>query len=620
MELMFHNVKRRGMTLFEVAISLALVAATVTVVAGLFPLGLRAQMHARFRLYAAAKAVEIADSFASSHNINSDIDAEASAPWDVAVGYRCLAPDLEIKLSSHRFGIMPLPLAIARRLDCDGDEIARLLERGAYLYYAQPMATSNLDNKALGAFPPNEAQKLVFAIAGHAQHNALHILPWKAWPYFAIHPSPPLHAYHAPAHLPPGTPQFGNGFSPTSVYCWETIADPSDTAMRVVFDWNEPSDGQAYGFKPYAYDNAPDEARAVRYLQATLWYCARLGLPASFYAPTSNAVGDALTTFVPGTVPPHKQVQAMRFLAHAAMCLTRWRSALDLGGSPSLGSGLAIPSVTLDGQPSPAIDLSHDRIVWYAESCHALAMIYAASFPYDWGAPRPLERATMMDCALIEWDLFTTPLSGAVFDPGAPLRAARQWRALPATPISNLGRSFQCPDRDIGDIWGDPAHVTLTAPFSAEERCRQLVFWAVDWQAYEDCETSPSAPLDASKYPIAQPVPGVGFDARMRLKGFCDPLLFSFRNPEKSIVFHESVAALATGADITALVENVGSGVDTVWDVGADRAARFCGVHGADRDADKRLDRGPLPAAARLRAQLVARYNLYDPRVPTMIR
>src|SRR5260221_2019677 len=51
-----------------------------------------------------------------------------------------------------------------------------------------------------------------------------------------------------------------------------------------------------------------------------------------------------------------------------------------------------------------------------------------------------------------------------------------------------------------GNVWGDPAHATLTAPFAPAERCRQIVFWAVDWQSYEDFETAPSAPVDASKY------------------------------------------------------------------------------------------------------------------------
>jgi len=52
---------------------------------------------------------------------------------------------------------------------------------------------------------------------------------------------------------------------------------------------------------------------------------------------------------------------------------------------------------------------------------------------------------------------------------------------------------------------GDPAHFNLTAPFQPSHRCRQLVFWAANWQAYSDFETAPSAEVDASRYPLVAP-------------------------------------------------------------------------------------------------------------------
>ncbi len=52
---------------------------------------------------------------------------------------------------------------------------------------------------------------------------------------------------------------------------------------------------------------------------------------------------------------------------------------------------------------------------------------------------------------------------------------------------------------------GPASHFNLTAPFAPQERCRQLVFWAVDWQSYEDYETQPSASIDASRYPLVAP-------------------------------------------------------------------------------------------------------------------
>ena len=44
-----------------------------------------------------------------------------------------------------------------------------------------------------------------------------------------------------------------------------------------------------------------------------------------------------------------------------------------------------------------------------------------------------------------------------------------------------------------------PDRCTATRAFSAAERTRQLVYWLVDWQQYEDSESAPSAPVDASQ-------------------------------------------------------------------------------------------------------------------------
>src|SRR4051794_3662333 len=104
-------------TLIEIAIALALVALSVSTVLLVFPTGIKAQQLARFQLYAAAKAQEMVEAFVACSNANANIDTEAFQPWDVPVAYRATAPDLESRLATHQFGIMPLPLAIARRLD-----------------------------------------------------------------------------------------------------------------------------------------------------------------------------------------------------------------------------------------------------------------------------------------------------------------------------------------------------------------------------------------------------------------------------------------------------------------------------------------------------------------------
>jgi hypothetical protein len=42
---------------------------------------------------------------------------------------------------------MPLPLALAQRLDSDNDEIQQVLSQGGYIYYSQPMATTETEEQ-----------------------------------------------------------------------------------------------------------------------------------------------------------------------------------------------------------------------------------------------------------------------------------------------------------------------------------------------------------------------------------------------------------------------------------------------------------------------------------------
>ncbi|MBA3847746.1 MAG: hypothetical protein H0X45_14030, partial [Planctomycetes bacterium] len=517
-------------TLFEIAISLALVALSVTSVLMLFPMGIRAQQTARFQLYAATKAKEMVESFLATHNSNPNIDAEGLDAWDSPLAYRLMAPDLESRLSTPSFGIMPLPPDIARRLDSNDDEIARIIGQGGCLYYSQPMATANIDQAMLAQAPPNEAQKLVFAVTGYAQSNAIFSFPWKAWPYYLPYPSPPGHGIHLGQALPPQA-------RPDAVWgptvCWEELMDPSDLAMQKVYAWQEGSDW--YGYRPYCYDGATfDFDGAKRYLQSALWYAKRQGLGAAFWDPPSPTDPSLLARdFAVGaegaSVARHHQVHAMRFISHAATCVTRWKKLAELSGA-----GVPIPSVVLDGASSPAIALTHDLIAYYHERAMNLIMLFAASYPYDWGVPRPLQRACMMDCPLIEWDLFSPPTPRTPIN-GAPSVLATQWKPVPAQPIENIGRSSTYPVAAIprgapADFWGDPDHFTLTRRFDPAERCRRLVFWTVDWQSYEDFETAPSAPVDASKYPIAGPMlefnttTPATFERRMEWFNFTDAL------------------------------------------------------------------------------------------------
>ncbi len=231
------------------------------------------------------------------------------------------------------------------------------------------------------------------------------------------------------------------------------------------------------------------------------------------------------------------------------------------------------------------------------------------------------------DFPLIEYDLLSPPLSGTI---SGTTIVASQWRPLPAHPIANIGRSYSFPDTPI-----DPAgtrfstasrNFTLAMPFSAAQRCRQLVFWSVDWQSYADVETAPSAPIDASKYlfsaPMTQGGNPISFDARMGACLWPDHHIFAFRNPEKIITFTSAaVPTWATGSDVSGsrILSHDGDGYDK-YSGNANSLSLFLGLWGADRNFNGKLDRGPIPTSVRLRAALVSRYNYYDPRLTLKIK
>ncbi len=620
-----------GFTLFEVALSLGLLAFGVVSVIMLFPMGIRSQQLARFQLYAGAKAEELVECFNATHNANPAIDTEAPNAWDVPVSYRSQEWDLESRVASHRFGVLPLPLDIARRLDSDGDEMQKILAEGGYLYYSQPMATSNLEEQALATAPPNEAQKLVFAVTGYAQANAVHILAQKNWPYENPYPSPPLHGPHKDEWSKGGAVMATFNEAPSfPIICPEASLPGGDPQVKPVFD--------AY----LAYTQAPgatDEAHAILYLQAALVYAVQKLGSSDFdalFKPTSTLTAEFATPstvflhYTPGPLADTsvlwKQVQSLRFVSHAATCVTRWKTSAELGASGT--GGLPIPA----SGGFPGLTLTQDLIAYYHERCLRTIMTYAASCPYDWACPRPLQRSIMMDYPLLEWDLFTPPASGKIFAGGQGMGSvdAAQWKPIAAQLVKNPGCSYQFPDSSppVGvasgsPFWGELDHFTLTRRFDADERCRQLVFWAVDWQSYEDFESAPSAPVDASKYPFRSPVGTEDANARMDKVDFRDEQLYAYRNPEKVLLFAEASAQDTVGADVSGkMLLNNTFNSNGYRDKGSSLQARkvFSGTFGADRNFNKRFDRGTVPRSVRMRATSVGRFNYYDPRLPCIVR
>ncbi len=637
-------ISRGAFTLFEVSISLAIITFGVLSMAMLFPSGIKAQQMARYQIYASAKALEMVDAFTTFPTANPALDTEAPNPWDVSVGRSNMSFDLEHRLATYRYGIMPLPTSIARRIDSDNDEIQKILNEGGHIYYSQPRAATGFADSGLATSPPNDAQRLVFAVVGAAQSNAITVFPWKAWPYYMPFPSPPSHGTHKKE------PDFSEPVDAVETFggkrgiLWEDTFDPD---MRPVFyckiGQSTPTgtdDPSEYGYKSHQRYHTADSAK--RYCKVALWYWKKKGLDANYFLS-----GQPLTSF-PNTMLPNdhwKLVQGLRFLSHAAISLTTYfpKSEFDGIGVEIVGGF----SPEGDSTQSDACSFKLPMIEALHQSAMNLSALFAATYPYDWAVPRPLQRTIMMDHPLIEWDIYSPPLTGNLF--GASGVAAQQWRPIPAQPIQHIGRSMQFSNQDIlatsptftsmpgstqpaNTNWGRTEHFTLTRPFTPDERCRQLVFWVVDWQSYTDCETAPSAAVDAGRYPRSAPFNRQSFSNLINRHPFRDWQLYVFRNPEKPLLFIRDVSNEPDGFDVKKIIIGSDDGARGAAKIGAgpsdyDRFGRaanskavFVGQFGADRNFNLQLDRGHVPTSVRMRAAHVARFNFYDARVPLALR
>ncbi len=697
---------QRAFTLFEVAISLALVAISITAVIMVLPKALQSQQIARYKMFACTAAMQVMDTYAKLPSNYIRIDTEAANFWDTSSGRRNYDPDIEIRASAAAGGMAPVPLSIARRIDSDQDEIGKLLDAGGYIYYMKPSAVGirnqNTINDQSGNVP-SEMRRLVMGVVGPAQQNAMTVLPMKAWPYYAAFPSPPMH-----------------GLGYTAADCSNAAGDGVDTDAQRVFSTRYPlskkitdSSGNI-SWEPERYNlslgakgyweaieryvptiylfsqknltppvdlgyvawRTPTQQAVKDYAALALWYALQKGLDRSFYDFTSGAQGEERTDFVPG-VPRHFQVNAMRFIAHSMIMLTRVYTKAELD------SGTVI--ITPDGGAGAPVTLNHEKILRWHESCLNLATKFASEDPYDFGAPRPLNRAIMMDQPLMEFDFFANGanpsynqsvfpqpqmLSGNITgsdscNGGTPVNAW-QWRPITAQPVQHFGVSFTNTNyssaTDPATMWGDRDHFSLTAPFDPTHRDRQLVFWAVDWQSYEDAETAPSAPVDASRYACSSPEPksdlskwalspsatylggmndlqsrlsyarigGWGADNKgLPFSAFYTPIS---RNPEYPFTFILDVSSGYWGNDIRDQTCYSGTGqgghyadmrITTPWGGTRDfpvSLPTFRGLYGADRNGDGKLNQGPAPRSARLKALTVVRFNVYDQRVHSTVR
>lgn len=573
----------RGFTLTEIAISLALVSIAVLTIFLIIPQGIRTQNSVRYKILAAAKAQEMIDAMRqplpSMANDARDLDKEGVFPWDTRMTYKTMAPDLETYVENPRFTIRPLPEGIAYRIDSDFDEIRDLLDAGGRVYYFYPMPpVDTYDTDPDISAEQNwldASNKMLVGVLGHPQQNSILYHPSvKIGPYQDFYPTPPTHSYDQATFSRWDTSNNYKARDKLHEIC--TDAHVRDPAIQDVYDAY-----LAFGdianrlYTSNRHEQGSTEfseakAAAGKYLDAAIAYAGSAGVAWSTLSGMSGR--SAGETFARTNAGPDdwRKVVAMRYVANAAACFSAYFPD-GLGGGASTPGGRALTLGNLRA--------------WHEASVQAAVRHADQAGPYHWGASRPLNRQVMMDHPLVQLDLWTpcikadfrfeassganayprgySSAQGTDFPPHVVNNVVtrRQWRACYPQAIRQPGRPFSYPGRVLdtdndGDLdandtpvpvdgggWqsalGDPAHFTLTAPFEAADRCRQLVFWAVDWQAYEDFETHQSAQVDASRYPIVAPMP------RDTANYFTDPMDWS--NPWNQRTDYQRVMTVVDG-------------------------------------------------------------------------
>ncbi|MBA3683964.1 MAG: hypothetical protein H0W72_01810 [Planctomycetes bacterium] len=366
--------------------------------------------------------------------------------------------------------------------------------------------------------------------------------------------------------------------------------------------------------------------------------------------------------------PPHPaQIYALSYLAFAAMMVTgdRWpnipppNERLPLNADIQKGSiGLKDPITT---QPFNAAEYRTFARVAH-EMCMAWVMAYASENPQDWGAPRPANRPVMTDHPLVLWDMFHDAGDAAsAFDtavrtpknvnlaggPGSYRESFYRWvnarnmqdggRKISNQPTFFLG--FNQSGAPRNNFYGDgpntspsnasalPSHYQLLANhaqvaepsagydndrfwpglgFAAEHRARELVFWAVDWQSYDDAESAPSAPIDAAKH-------ARWFHYGDRWEPIQTNRIFvSFLvgNAENNYLWTDANRNHTWATDMVGVFgSNAG---DFLAQYNATPDIQM-GHWGADRNNNGKLDRGPVPRSTRMQAREVSRFVFYDP-------
>lgn len=219
-------------------------------------------------------------------------------------------------------------------------------------------------------------------------------------------------------------------------------------------------------------------------------------------------------------------------------------------------------------------------------------------------------------------------LPGKVVDanPGARQLLAANVAAAPSSS-SPSGRPYSGRFAPIDD------YAPYNQDFSPSERCRQLVFWKVDWRGYQDAETMIRQPEDRYRFPALSLLPQLSSASLAQLSSAkkyeeCgppidvhDPATFwpsrwyhyagtSRGDPSGKGTFGKLDQDTNSGIADFRISEDLIAGGSLNPNAGIRR-----GVNGCDVNGNMRQDRGSIAPTVRLRAVVVARYNYYDPRV-----
>jgi hypothetical protein len=278
-------------------------------------------------------------------------------------------------------------------------------------------------------------------------------------------------------------------------------------------------------------------------------------------------------------------------------------------------------------------------------------MAYAGENPNDFGAPRPANLPLATHHPLTQLDCFFD--AGARANNGVATRfptavgsaseSFYRWITgrNPATGLNHPNQvgpgaardadaarwNFTRPGGDASWAWKsddttDPSHLfdnweaiatnrmydepipgqdaerfSVARPFSPSQRTRELVFWSVDWRAFSDAESAPSAPLARARSGRAS----YASDSLLLVESWWEgsPLA---GNPEMKRIW--------SSADRTQIFD-VQRQVNSTW--ARDDLDTLLGHWGADRNMNQHVDGGSIAPSARMRATTVARFVVYDP-------